>query len=391
MKPGNNNNKKTIINQTQHPQDASAARAACDKPAPPPRFGKNFPIFLLILLLISCVVIKPLLYGIAWGTLFAFFWHPVHKFIVRKSGLARHKNTCAVLSFILLMVMITIPLAYTLHAVVSELLQAYESFSSYILHVRDVGLPPLDEFVPDSLKDYIMPIFSDKDKIAQAMTSIAQSVAGFLQNLSKGVLQWTGSFIFQAFIALMTTFFMIRDGESAVGYIKDFIPLPREAREHFVDNTAKIMNSVAYGVILTVMFQAMLGGLGWAVAGLPKAFLAAAAMFVFGMFPMGTAMVWLPGSIYLIATGSTGWGVALLVWGVVVVSSIDNVLRPIFIGSGSSLPTLALIIGLTGGIAAWGLLGVFLGPLTIALLLSVLDLYRSELRAKDETKTPIVT
>jgi predicted PurR-regulated permease PerM len=356
-----------------------------------PCYGKNFPIFLLILLLISCVVIRPLLYGIAWGAVFAFLWHPVHRFFVRKIGPGKRRNACAVLSFLLLMVCITIPLAYTLHAVAGELLQAYESFSSYIAQVREIGLPPLDDFIPAGLKEYVTPLLSDKDRITGSLTSIAQSVAAFLQSLSKGVLQWTGAFIFQAFIALMTLFFMIRDGETVVNYIKDFIPLPKEGRERFIENTGRIMNSVAYGVILTVAVQATLGGIGWAIAGLPKAFLASASMFVLGMFPMGMSLVWLPGSICLIATGSVGHGAALLVWGVVVVSSIDNFLRPILIGSGSSIPTFALIAGLTGGIAAWGLLGVFLGPLVVAVFLSALDLYRSELqkiRAKSEAARP---
>jgi predicted PurR-regulated permease PerM len=367
--------------QQKMQQKTQGSPAPCLKTSAP-RYGKNFPIFLLILFVVSCIVIRPLLYGIAWGAVFAFLWHPVHRFFVRKIGRGRYRSACAALSFLLLMVCITIPLAYTLHAVAGELLQAYDSFSSYIMHVRDVGLPPLDDFIPDGLKEYVMPLLADKNRIAGSLTSITQSAAAFLQNLSKGVLQWTGAFIFQAFIALMTLFFMIRDGETIVNYIKDFIPLPMEGREHFIENTGRIMSSVAYGVILTVAVQATLGGVGWAAAGLPKAFLASASMFILGMFPMGTSFVWLPGSIYLMATGSAGWGVALAAWGIVVVSSIDNILRPIFIGSGSSIPTPALIVGLTGGIAAWGLLGVFLGPLVIAIFLSALDLYRSELRAK---------
>lgn len=381
------------INKNKAKNGASAEQAEKQKAQPmlvpglktaPPRYGEKFPAFLLILFLISYLVINSLLYGIAWGAVFAFLWHPVHKFIVRKSGLGMHRNICAVISFLLLMVCITIPLAYTLHAIVRELLQAYDALSSYIQHIRAVGLPPLDDVIPDGLKEFVMPFLSDRDRIAGALTSVAQSVAAFLQNLSRGVLQWTGAFIFQAFIALTTLFFMIRDGESAVRYITDFIPLPREGRERFINHTGAIMNSVAYGMILTVAVQALLGGIGWATAGLPKAFLASAGMFIFGMFPMGTAVVWLPGSIYLIATGSVGWGAGLLAWGVLVVSLIDNILRPVFISSGSSMPTLALIIGLTGGIAAWGLLGVFLGPLVIALFLSALNLYRSELRAKTD-------
>ena len=350
-----------------------------------PRFGRNFIFFLLVLLVLSFIIIRPLLYGIAWGTVFAFLWRPVHLFFMRRNALARHPNLTAGLSFLLLLVTFTIPLVYTLQAMLGELVTAYESFAGYITYLRDTGLPSIQKVIPESLREFTDPFLADRERIAGILTSLAQSVASFLQSLSKGVLHWTGSFIFQGFIALMTMFFMIRDGDRVVGYAKDFIPLSEAGREHFLANTKRIMNSVAYGVILTVGVQSILGGIGWWVSGLDNAFLASAAMFVFGMFPMGTSVVWLPGSIYLIVTGHAGWGVGLLAWGIVVVSSIDNVLRPLFIGGGGSLPTLAVIIGLSGGIAVWGLLGVFLGPLVLALFLSVLDLYKEEIKAKGST------
>ena len=378
----NNVKNNTNNNIQKNARDSNAVHLPAE-PEPKRNLGKDFPIFLLALCVVSCIVLRPLVYGIAWGAVFAFLWHPVHRYIGRNRWLAAHPNICASLSFALLMGTLTIPLAYTLQAILSEFLSAYETLSAYILHIKDAGLPPLDSFLPESLHEYVAPLLSDKERIASTLTSIAQTAAGFLQNLSKGVLQWTGSFIFQGFIAVMTMFFMIRDGAAVVAYIRDFIPLPRDGREHFIDNTGRIMNSVAYGVIFTVGIQALLGGVGWWATGLPKAFLASAAMFIFGMLPMGTALVWLPGGIYLILSGSVGLGIALLLWGFIVVSSIDNILRPILIGSGSSMPTLALIIGLSGGIAAWGLLGVFLGPLTLALFLSVLDLYRSEIKSAE--------
>lgn len=195
-----------------------------------------------------------------------------------------------------------------------------------------------------------------------------------MRSLSAGLIGWTGAFIFQAFITLMTMYFMIRDGEKAVSFIRSLLPLPEEDRDRFTNQTASIMRSVAYGTILTVAVQATLGAIGWAVAGLSNVFLAASAMFFFGMVPFGTAVVWLPGSIYLIATGHTAAGIGLLLWGACVVSMIDSFIRPLFIGD-ESIPTLALIVGLTGGLIAWGLLGVFLGPLIIALLRSTLSYY----------------
>lgn len=341
---------------------------------------KNFLFFLLIFCAISCMILFPMFYGIAWGAVFAFLWHPVHNAICRHKKLQGKPNLCAAISFALLLICCTIPLVFTLHAVVKELAQSYESFARYASNLRQTGFPPLDTLIPPSIANIVSPFLADQERITGMFTSLARSIANILQGLSKGILHWTGSLIFQGFVALITMFFLIRDGEGIVRYIKDFVPLPRDDRDKFLDDTGMMLKSVAYGVILTVGVQAVLGGIGWWASGLSNAFLAAAAMFIFGMFPMGTAVVWGPGAIYLMATGSIGWGVALFAWGTIVVASIDNILRPLFIGSGAQIPTFAIILGLTGGIAAWGLLGVFLGPLVLAMSLSILDLYRNQIR-----------
>jgi predicted PurR-regulated permease PerM len=341
---------------------------------------KNFPILLLALSIMSAVVVSPLVYGIAWGSVFAFVWRKPHMLVGRLGMLKSRPNLHAAVSILLLLICFTTPLVYMVQSVVSELISAYEAIPGYAAMFKDSELPSLTNYLPRGVADFISPMLSDRERISGILTSLARNVATFLQNLSSGVLQWTGSFIFQGFISMTTAFFLTRDGESITLYIRDLIPLPSGDRENFVRRTASMMNSVIYGVILTVAAQAVLGGIGWKIAGLPNATLASAAMFMFGMFPAGTAIVWLPGGLYLIAGGSAGWGVGFIAWGAIVVSSIDNILRPIFIGGGNSIPTLAIIIGLTGGITAWGFLGVFLGPLTLALFLSVLDLYRTSVR-----------
>jgi predicted PurR-regulated permease PerM len=264
---------------------------------------------------------------------------------------------------------------YALRAILGELSPAYENMASLVAKIRSTGISPILSTLPDWLEAPLAPLLADRQKVADFLTTLVQSAAGFLQSISAGVIQWTGAAIFQSFIALTTMFFLIRDGERVVDYVKDFVPLGEE-RERFIERTGAMLNSVAYGVILTVAIQAALGGIAWWIAGLPSAFLASAAMFLFGMFPMGASVIWGPGAIYLIAIGETVKGAALLAWGALVVSTIDNVLRPLFIGGGAPIPTLAIILGISGGIAAWGLLGVFLGPLAIATFLCVLDMYR---------------
>jgi Predicted permease len=344
---------------------------------PESRPYRHFGIFLLLFAALACIVVRPLLRGMAWGIVFAFLWHPVHRKISSQSRLARWPNVATTLSLLLLLTCCAIPLILILRAIVGELVSAYQGLGGYVSTIRAGGVPSLTAILPDSLERYVAPFLADREKIAGLLTSLAQHTAALVQDLSKGVLHWTGSFALQGFIAIVTMFFGLRDGRTMLAYVRDLIPLRREERGRFLDHTEEVLKAVAYGVLLTVGIQAVLGGIGWWAAGLPNAYLAAAAMFVCGMFPMGTAVIWLPGGLYLIGTGSVAWGAALLVWGAGVVSSMDNFLRPVFIGGGGAIPTYAIILGLTGGIAAWGLLGVFLGPLAIALFLSVLDLYRA--------------
>ena len=339
-------------------------------------YRKKLSLFLLLLLILSCAVLRPLASGIAWGMVFAFLWHPVHKRLCAFQKLAQYPNLRASISLILLIVSFTIPLVFTIHAAFGELYSIYDIISEYLLKLKDTPTGSWESLLPPKLASALPSFFADKGRITDALITLAKGTARFLRSLSGGLLQWTGALAFQGFIAVLTMFFMIRDGESMVDFIRDLIPMVKEEREKFVTKTGAMMKSVAYGVILTVGIQALLGGLGWHFCGLANSFLASAAMFIFGMFPAGTAVIWVPGALYLMATGSMFKGAVLMAWGTVVVGMVDNILRPIFIGGGGAIPTLAVILGLSGGIVVWGLLGVFLGPLVLAMFLGVLDLYR---------------
>lgn len=340
---------------------------------------KNFFIFLGASLAAAIFVLSPMWYGIAWGALLAFISHPLYAALSRHAPCRGRPALASAISMIVLFFCITAPLAYALQAIAVELLQAYQSISDYVSVIQERGVPELaafEEMLPEVIRESVMPFLLDQERLASLVASFAQSAASFARSMSEGVLRWTGSFFFEAFITVVTLFFLTKDGEAAVRYIKDFLPMPRASRDKFVSQTARIMSSIVYGTIMTVAVQAAAGGAMWAAVGLPKAFLASSAMFIFGMFPMGTVLVWLPGGLWLLWSGELTRGLVLIAWGVVVISGIDNFLRPLFVGGGRTLPTMALLLGLTGGVAVWGFLGVFLGPITLAVALSALDMYK---------------
>ena len=126
------------------------------------------------------------------------------------------------------------------------------------------------------------------------------------------------------------------------------------------------------------------GGVNWILVGLGNPAFFGMLMFFFGMFPAGTAVVWIPGGLYLLLTGDIKNGAILLLWGTAIVGTVDNLLRPILISGGKEgeeIPTLLIIMGLFGGVISWGFLGIFLGPLVLVLFTLVFDIYRSRLLA----------
>jgi predicted PurR-regulated permease PerM len=133
---------------------------------------------------------------------------------------------------------------------------------------------------------------------------------------------------------MMVSFFFIRDGAGIVEYIKSVTPLSEDEKDMFFSRTKKLLNSVIFGILLTVAIQAVLGGIGWWFVGLGSPAFFGMLMFFFGMFPAGTSVVWIPGGIYLILSGDVKGGIILLVWGAAVVGTVDNLLRPFLISGG---------------------------------------------------------
>jgi len=140
-----------------------------------------------------------------------------------------------------------------------------------------------------------------------------------------------------------------------------------------------VLGAVMYGIVLTCLVQGTLGGLGFWVAGLPSPILFGALMAICALIPIiGTALIWLPGALYLLMHGQTMYALLLIAWGVVVVSGIDNIIRPLFISGIAKLHILIIVLGVLGGILAFGITGVVAGPVILALVLVFFEESRQE-------------
>jgi len=127
------------------------------------------------------------------------------------------------------------------------------------------------------------------------------------------------------------------------------------------------IKSVVYGVIGTALAQGFLAGIGFLIAGVPGTLLLGVLTCILSLIPFGPPLIWAPAAIWLFQNGETGWAVFLALWGFLLVSTVDNVLKPYFISKGSHLPFILVFLGVLGGVLAFGILGIFLGPTLLAI------------------------
>jgi predicted PurR-regulated permease PerM len=173
-------------------------------------------------------------------------------------------------------------------------------------------------------------------------------------------------------------FFLLRDGEAMARAAGELIPIEPGERDTLIRSLGTMIVAIFRGSFLCALAQGASGGIGWWIAGLGSPALAGAAMSFLSLLPLGgTALVWIPGCAWAWYSGHPGSALFLFIWGMVVTSFLaDNVLRPILIGRAEDLSTLVVFLGVFGGIAAFGLLGVFLGPILLALAMLLVDVLR---------------
>lgn len=348
-------------------------------------------IFSLILVL-SYMVAVPLASPLAWAALFSFFMHPLHSLLSERLFRGRFRNIAAALVTGAILLLIVIPGVFAGTMLAREVLRNYGRILDLMVEFSgSLDVADLKAFLPQWLASRIGPLGDYVDFLRDNLQQAGGWTASRLATLSRAFAQNVFGLVWQLVVITVASFFMTRDGHLIVEYIEAVLPLSEEERHAVMNRARKLLRAVVYGITFTAAIQAVLGATGWAFAGLPTPLLFGILMFLFAMIPfVGTPLVLVPGSLYLLATGEMRTGLLLLVWSLGVVSTVDNFIRPLFISEGSGAHILIVFIGVIGGLAAWGFLGIFLGPLVISLFVFFLDSYRRilEIQRRQEAERP---
>jgi predicted PurR-regulated permease PerM len=333
-------------------------------------FGALVAILYLMLRLLS-----PFLSSMAWAAVIALAAYPLHRQYLR---LVRGRAVLAAsLSTVTVVLVVVVPLSVMLVLFAGQAMTVYNFVQ---VSAAEGQIPGREEFLNNPTVAQLMkdlgPYVSQVD-LKPVLLSAMNSVSSIAVGLSKAIFINTLAVIVKFFVMVALLFFFFRDGEKLVRGFWAMVPLGDDHKLVLASTVQRVVGAVMYGIVLTCVVQGILGGVGFALAGIPSAVFFGAVMVVCAFIPVvGTALVWVPAALYLLTTGHVGKGIFLAVWGVLVISSIDNFIRPFFISGKAKIPLLVILLGVLGGLATMGFLGIIVGPLLFAVSIELARVYR---------------
>lgn len=348
-------------------------------------FSAVFFAVLVLLLYQIALMFRPFLFPVLWAVILAHMTYPAHvRLTARLGGRDAISASCLTLGVLAIVVVPVLLMAVMLaqEAVGAELaVRAWiEAGGIQHLPAQLSKVPVVGGVLQDLIGRYLL----KPDALEELVRSSAQVVSGFfvdqLSNLLKNAFMLVSDF----FIILFTLWFLYKDGRRWLRFLYELVPLDDAQKQKIFARLDITVRAVVKGILLTAVAQGLLAGAAYAALGVPFAVVLTALTILLAMLPFGgTAFVWVPVVLYLLTVGSIGKALVMLAWGVGVVSTVDQILRPWLIGQDVQMPVLFLVFSILGGLALYGLIGLFVGPILVSILMTVISIYR------DEYQTPV--
>lgn len=321
-----------------------------------------------VLLFLSFNVLKYFIVPVLWAAIIAYMTWPWYQWIYRKCGSRATLSATLMISLIILL--IGIPLTFGIFMLQHEGRSLYYELQKQVfsghLNVPDFirQLPFIGKEITRTLHD----INTDPNSIVQTVSIWIQSHL----NYGRFVLNEIGKNIIKLCFAVMSLFFFYRDGQTILNQVSKALEMVIGPRiHHYLDTISETTRAVVYGVGLTAVAQAVLAGLSYLVAGVPNPMVLTIVTFLLALIPFGTPLAYGSVALWLFSQGQTVEAIGVMAWGVCIVSTSDNVIRPLVISGATQIPFLLIMFGVLGGIASFGLVGLFIGPVILAVLLAI--------------------
>lgn len=346
----------------------------------PQLFTAVFFALLLLLLYQIALMFRPFLFPVMWAMILAHVTYPVHvRLTARLGGRDALSAWCLTLGVLAIVVVPVLLMAVML---VREAVGAELAVRGWIEAGGIQRLPAQLSQVPmvgGALENLIGRYLLQPDALEELVRSSAQIVSGFFVDQLSSLLKNTFLLVSTFLIILFTLWFLYKDGRRWLWFLYDLVPLDDAQKQKIVARLDITVRAVVKGVLLTAVVQGLLAGAAYAALGVPFAVVLTALTILLAPLPFGgTAFIWGPVALYFLMVGSMGKALVLLAWGIGVVSTVDQFLRPWLIGQDVQMPVLFLVFSILGGLALYGLIGLFVGPILTSILMTVISIYREE-------------
>ncbi|WP_169712092.1 AI-2E family transporter [Acinetobacter indicus] len=321
-----------------------------------------------VLIFLSFHVLKYFIVPVVWATIIAYMTWPLYQSVQRMCG--PRPTLSATIMMILVTLVVGIPLTFAIFILQHEGRNLYYELQKQVfsghLNVPDFirDLPFVGKEISRSLRE----INEDPNSI---INSISVWIQGHL-NYGRFLLSEISRNLIKLGFAMLSLFFFYRDGQTILNQVSKALEMVIGPRvHHYLDTISETTRAVVYGVGLTAIAQGLLAGVSYFVAGVPNPMVLTIVTFLFALIPFGPPLAYGSVALWLFSQGQTIEAIGVMAWGVCVVSTADNVIRPLVISGATQIPFLLIMFGVLGGIASFGLIGLFIGPVILAVLLAI--------------------
>lgn len=323
---------------------------------------------LLLLVVGSFLVLQPFVTALLWAVLLCYATWPIFVYLDHRF---KQRRTFAALTLCLLIAAVVVGPFVLVGASFAENVDRLNAMLQRLM-TQGISPPPA----------WVLSVPLVGEKLEALWLSAAMDFRGTLEPLreylpaaSKWLLAHSASLlngVMQLSLSVFILFFLYRDGAALAQRLDAAMArIGGDRARELLKLAGSTVKGVVYGILGTAIVQGILAGIGFLIAGVPGALLLGFATFFLSVVPMGPPLIWIPAAAWLYYTGETGWAIFLVIWGAAVVSSVDNFLKPYLISQGAAMPFLLVLMGVLGGLAAFGFVGVFLGPTILAVAYSL--------------------
>ena len=283
---------------------------------------------------------------------------------------------------LIIIMFILIPGTVLIMFITDQMISLYPTLTKKISSIRDFNyyiehIPFISDFYQKFLVS--MENFNIKINFEETLKAIFNYIANFIISQGKSIFINFTLFIIGMIFVIITIFFLFRDGKRLYFFVYEVIPLSVKEKDILFTKFYNAINGVVLGIVLTAIVQGILAGIGYYFAGIDYAFFWGFMTFLASFFPIGgTALVWVPVAIYAFFGKGVFTGIFLSIWGIFVISMIDNIIKPIIIGDKTSIHPMILAFALLGGLNLFGFVGIFLAPIIVVFVENMLTLFKEK-------------